>query len=229
MSKQIKIQATARKAHGSGEARRVRRTGQIPAALTLLSRGTETLQVNEHDFMMAMRGQEGEQVVVVLEVEGRPFNALLREVQRDVISSRPIHVDFGELDMTRKMRAAVRIKLVGEPEGVRTEGGVLTQMLHEIVIECLPGDFVESVAVDVSTLKLGGSIMVGDLRLGEAVNLVTHGGIAVAAVVAPATEEVAATDEAAAKTEAGAAEADAKAGAPAAGAAAGAAAAPAKK
>ena len=110
MANEIRIQATARKANGSGEARRVRRTGQLPAALNRLSRTTETLQIDAHGFMMATRGQSSDQVLVVIEVEGQPVNALLREIQRDVISGHPIHVDFGEVDMTKKMRAAVTIR-----------------------------------------------------------------------------------------------------------------------
>ena len=192
MANTIKIHATTRKASGSGEARRVRRAGQIPAALTLLSRDTENLKVNAHDFMMLTRGQASERILVELDVEGRPVHALLREVQRDVISSQPIHVDFGEVDMTRKMRASATIKLVGEPEGVRTEGGVLTQMLREVMVECLPADFVDSFMVDVSAMKLGASMMVSDLALGSQYTVITHGDVAVAAVVEPAAEEVAA-------------------------------------
>ena len=191
MANEIRIQATARKAQGSGEARRVRRAGQIPAALTRLSRTTEPLQIDAHDFMMLTRGQSSDQVLVVLEVAGQPVNALLREIQRDVISGRPIHVDFGEVDMTRKMRAAVTLRLAGEPEGVRTEGGVLTQMTREVVIECLPADFVESFTVDISGMKKGDSLMVADLKLGDRYTLITHGDVAVAAVVEPAAEEVA--------------------------------------
>lgn len=223
MANEIKIQATTRNAKGSGEARRVRRTGRIPAALTLLSRSTETLQIDAHDFMMVTRGQSSEQVLVLLDVEGRPVNALLREIQRDVITGNPIHVDFGEVDMTKKMRVSVTIKLVGEAEGVRTEGGVMTQMSHDVVIECLPADFVESFSVDVSAMKLGSSLTVADLTLGDRYTVITRGDVAVAAVIAPAAEEVVAAEEvavgAAAVAAEGAVSADGKpAAAPAAGA-----------
>ena len=229
MSNEIKIQATARTANGSGEARRVRRAGQVPAALNRLSRETETLSLNLHDFIMATRGQSSDQILVALDIEGRPVHALLREIQRDVLTSQPIHIDFGEIDMTKKMRASVTIRLFGEPEGVRTEAGVLTQMTREIAIECLPDAFAESFTVDVSALKLGESLMVSDLKLGDAYTIITHGDVAVAAVVAPAAEEAA--DEAAPGAEAAAADgaavpaADGKAAA----APAAAAAAPAKK
>lgn len=197
MSNEIRIQATARKANGSGEARRVRRAGQLPAALNRLSRATETLQLNAHEFMMATRGQESHQMLVVLEVEGQPVNALLREIQRDVITGEPIHVDFGEVDMTKTMRAEITIRLVGEPEGVRTGGGVLTHMTREVLVECLPVDFVESFEVDVSGLKVGDSITVADLKLGDKYTLLTDEDEQVAAVTEPEDETAAAPAEAA--------------------------------
>ena len=120
MGKQIKIKATKRELGGSGEARRVRRAGLIPAALGLLSNETESIQIDAHEYMMATRSQMGEQIVVLLELEGKLFNALIREVQRDVLTSQPSHIDFSELDMSKQMRAAVHIKLLGEPVGVRT-------------------------------------------------------------------------------------------------------------
>ena len=195
MSNEIRIQATARKANGSGEARRVRRAGRLPAALNRLSRATETLQLNAHDFMMATRGQESHQMLVVLEVEGQPVNALLREIQRDVITGEPIHIDFGEVDMTKTMRAEIMIRLVGEPEGVRTGGGVLTQMTREVLVECLPVDFVESFEVDVSGLNVGDSITVADLKLGDKYTLLTDEDEQVAAVTEPEDETAAAPAE----------------------------------
>ncbi len=197
MANEIKLQATARELRGSGEARRVRRAGGVPAALNRLAGGTEALRLDAHALEMMLRHLASEQMLVTLEVEGRPVMALLREVQRDVRDGRAIHVDFGEVDMTRKIRATLAIKLLGEPEGVRTEGGVLTQMTREVVVECLPADLVDSFTVDVSALKVGQSLTVADLRLGENYTLLTHGDVSIAAVVAIAEEEAAAPAEAA--------------------------------
>lgn len=203
MANEIIIKATARKTGGSGEARRVRRAGGLPAALNLLSRETESLRIDAHAFMLLTRGTTSDQVMVTLDIDGRPVNALLREVQRDVISGHPIHIDFGEVDMTRKMRASSTIRLVGEPEGVRTQGGVLTQATREIVVECLPGDFVDCFTVDISALKVGESMLVSNLNLGDKYTIITHGDETIAAVVTVAEEAVEETDEAAAEAAAG--------------------------
>lgn len=192
MANTIKLKAEARTAHGSGEARRVRRAGAIPAALSRLSSGTQTIQLNAHEYMMAMRHEASDQVLVQLEVGGETIHALLREVQRDVIDGSPIHADFSEVDMSKKIRASAAIRLVGEPDGVRNQGGVLAQATHEIQIECLPTDLVESFDVDVTDLKIGDSITVADLKLGDAYTILTHGDTPIASVSA-VKEEVVAT------------------------------------
>ena len=189
MGNTIKLTATARAANGSGEARRVRRAGAIPAVLSRLSRETETIQLDAHEYMMAMRHEASDQVLVQLVIGGQTVHALLREVQRDVITGAPIHADFSEVDMSKKIRAAAMLHLVGEPEGVRNQGGVLSQTTHEIQIECLPTDLVESFDVDVSDLKLGDSITVADLKLGDAYTVLTHGDAPIASVSEVKEEE----------------------------------------
>lgn len=198
MAKEIKIQATVRKAHGSGEARRIRRGGGVPAVLTRLDGSTETIRLDSHGFGLLLRKQAGEHMLVSLEIEDRAVTALLREVQHDVIDGKAIHADFSELDLSKRMRATVAIRLLGEPVGVRTGGGVLTQSAREVVVECLPSDYVEVFDVDVSGLELGQSLSADELPLGESYELITHGDVPIAAVVTVEDEEEAEGTEAAA-------------------------------
>lgn len=195
MANTIKFTATKRVAGGSGEARRVRRSGGIPAALTRLDHTTETLRLDAHEFIMAMRGEANEQVLAEIDYEGASVHALLREIQRDVIDGMPIHVDFSEVDMNRKVRAFVKIVLAGEPEGVRNQGGVLTQTAHEIEVECLPSKLIEAYEVDVESLKLGEDFKVSDLKLGEDYMILTKGETPIA-TVSEVKEEAAAAAEA---------------------------------
>lgn len=195
MANTIKFTATKRVAGGSGEARRVRRSGGIPAALTRLDHSTETLRLDAHEFVMAMRGEANEQVLAEIDYEGASVHALLREIQRDVIDGMPIHVDFSEIDMNRKVRAFVKIVLAGEPEGVRNQGGVLTQTAHEIEVECLPSKLIETYEVNVEALKLGEDFKVSDLDLGGDYMILTKGETPVA-TVSEVKEEAAAAAEA---------------------------------
>jgi large subunit ribosomal protein L25 len=190
MSKEIKIKAERRQEQGSGAVRRLRRRGLVPAAMNRIAGESTMLQLNAHEFENMLRHHSGQQLLVTLELDGAQVPALLREVQTDVMDGHVIHADFGEISLTSKLRVAIGIRLAGEPEGVRNEGGILEQTLRQVEVECLPSDMVEFFTVDVSALKLGQSLAVRDLKLGDKYAVISSGELAVATIVAMAEEEV---------------------------------------
>ena len=102
---QIRIKAEARVEQGTGAVRRLRRSGMIPGSVMKMRKGgTELIKLPEHDFLMAMRGRTGKQVLVTLDMNGTEMSALLREMQNDVLKGTPIHVDFSEVSL-RKVSA----------------------------------------------------------------------------------------------------------------------------
>ena len=183
---QIKIKAEARTEQGTGAVRRLRRTGMIPGSVMKMKKGgTELIKLPEHDFMMAMRGRTGKQVLVSLDMGGREMSALLREMQNDVLKGTPIHVDFSEVSLSEKVRITVPIYLVGEAKGVKLGGGVLEQTLRTVDIDVLPTDIPEKFDVDVSALDLDQTLFVRDLVLGDKYTVTTRGEVPVAVVKAP--------------------------------------------
>ena len=194
---QIKIKAAARTEQGTGAVRRLRRTGMIPGSVMKMKKGgTELIKLPEHDFMMAMRGRSGKQVLVTLDLDGKDVPALLREMQNDVLKGTPIHVDFSEVSLSEKVRITVPLYLVGEATGVKLGGGVLEQTLRTIDIACLPTDIPEKFDVDVTALGLDQSMFVRDLKLDAKYTVITRGELALATVKAP--DEVPAAGAAAA-------------------------------
>ena len=163
------IKAEARAEHGTAAVRRLRRTGKIPASVMKMNKGgTQLIALDAHEFMMAMRGRSGKQLLVALDMNGSTMHALLREMQNDVLAGTPIHVDFSEVSLTQKVRVTVPLYLTGEATGVKLGGGVLEQVLRTVDVECLPDD-----------------LFVKDLQLGDKFTLVTRGEYAVATVKAP--------------------------------------------
>ena len=192
----IKIKAAARTEQGTGAVRRLRRSGQIPGSVMKMKKGgTELIKLPEHDFMMAMRGRTGKQILVTLDMNGTEVPALLREMQNDVLKGTPIHVDFSEVSLTEKVRVKVPIYLTGEAVGVKIGGGILQQALRTIEVDCLPEDIAEKFLIDVSQLGLDQTLFVRDLQLGEKQTIVTRGELAVAVVKAPADAASAAGDK----------------------------------
>ena len=183
---QIRIKAEARAEQGTAAVRRLRRAGMIPGSVMKMKKGgTELIKCQCHEFMMAMRGRTGKQLLVTLDMDGREVPALLRELQNDVLAGTPIHVDFSEVSLSEKVRVTVPLALVGESVGVKIGGGVLEQVLRTIDVECLPMDIVEKFDVDVSSLGLDQTMFVRDLKLGDKFTVVTRGELAVAVVKAP--------------------------------------------
>ncbi len=183
---QIRIKAEARVEQGTGAVRRLRRTGMIPGSVMKMKKGgTELIKLPEHDFMMAMRGRSGKQLLVTLDMGGKEVPALLREMQNDVLKGTPIHVDFSEVSLSEKVRVTIPLYLVGEATGVKIGGGVLEQVLRSVDIDCLPTDIPEKFDVDVTSLGLDQTLFVRDLKLGEKYTVVTRGELAVAVVKAP--------------------------------------------
>jgi large subunit ribosomal protein L25 len=198
MANQIKLNAEARTEQGSGAARRLRRGGFVPAVLNSIDGGTQLLKFDAHAFETMLRHHASDHLLVHVSIGDRVVPALLREIQHDVMNGAAIHADFGEVSLTKKIRIEIGLRLTGEPEGVKNEGGILEQTLRQIEVECLPTDMVENFTVDVSALKLGHSLAVRDLKLGDLFTIITPADIAVATVVAAAAEEAVATAETAA-------------------------------
>ena len=183
---QIKISAEVRTEQGTGAVRRLRRQEMIPGSVMKMNKGgTELIKVPRHAFMMAMRGRTGKQLLVTLDMGGKEVPALLREMQNDVLSGVPIHVDFSEVSLTEKVRITVPIYLVGEAKGVKIGGGVLEQTLRTIDIDVLPGDIPEKFSVNVSELGVDQTMFVRDLDLGDKYTILTRGEVPVAVVKAP--------------------------------------------
>ncbi len=198
MKEEIKLAARIREEKGTGEVNRLRKGGWVPGVV-YGSGDPQNVSFNAATFATLQRHHASENVMVSLEVEGdKTRKVLIREVQHHPLSGVPIHVDFYELSMTKRVSVHIPLELVGSPVGVTRDGGVLEHLLREIEVECLPDDIVEVFEMDVSELAVGDRMTVADIPLDKSrYEVITSPTIALAAVAAPRVEE-AVTDEAAA-------------------------------
>jgi large subunit ribosomal protein L25 len=198
MAKEIKLSAVRRSTSGSSSAQALRRKGLLPAVICGPT-GSRSIQIQRHDFELMQKHHTGENLIVDLDVEGEgTTKVLLREIQQGPIFGELLHADFVEIVMTRKMRVTIPVKLLGEPLGVSQEGGVLEHVLREIEVECLPGDLVDFVSVDVGHLNIGDTLLVRDLTVDPKLTVLSGPGLAVATVVPPHVEAEPTPEEAAA-------------------------------
>jgi len=202
MSKEMKITAQKRLVSGSSSVQRIRKQGLLPGIVNTTKGESRLIQMNRHDFDMFLRDHRSESLILDLEVEGDKMRkVLLKEVQHHPVSDMIMHVDFLEISMTKKMRVDIPIRLVGEPVGVTSEGGVLDQLIRSVEVECLPGDLVEGIEVDVSALKVGDAIMVSQIKVDPKLHILTNGSVAVANVSIPKVIEEVVEEAAATPTE----------------------------
>ena len=199
-NEEIRMKAELRMEQGSGAVGRLRRAGSVPAAVNRIGGGTTLAKIDAHAFKTMLRHHASEQMLVTLELDGKDVPALMREVQYDVITGYPIHADFGEVSLTKKIRVQIPVRLVGEAEGVKVEGGILQQMIRTVDVDCLPMDIIEHFDVDISSLKLNQSLFVRDLKMGDAYTIITGKDVAVATVAKPEEEVAAAVVEEAVPT-----------------------------
>ncbi len=198
---QLTIPAQQRSGIGGNHPRRLRKKGLIPAVLYGGGEATISLALDQARIKKES-GILHENQIVALEIEeagdGRPRSAIVKAIQVDYISGAFLHIDFQQISLDEKLIATVAVEAVGDPVGVTRDGGILEHTLREIEIRCLPADIPEAVEVDVSALEIGDSIHVGDIRLGEGIEVLTESERSVFTIAAPISEEEAEALEAAA-------------------------------
>ena len=198
---QIELQVSSRKLLGK-RVRHLRKQGVLPANIFGHGVDSRSVQVESVAFRTAF-GKAGTNTLVALKVDGEtPVMALIRGVQRNPVNSQLLHADFYEVSMTEKIRLSVPLAFTGEAPGVVTMGGILLRNLECVEIECLPGDLVHSIPVDVSVLtEIGSALYVKDLTVGAAVTILADPEELVVKIVPPAKEEVVEAVEEAAPAE----------------------------
>ena len=193
----MSISVEKREEVGKGAARSLRRNNMIPA---VIYRAGDSLpvQFSKKDLSRFINATAGEQIMVNLQFgDGSSRFALMKDYQTDPVDGELLHADFFEVSLTEEVEVTVHITLVGEPIGVRRDGGILQYLLREIEVECLPDKIPGHVEVDVSNLEIGQSIRVGDLKLGEGITVLNDPDEVIINIVATAVEEVAPVEAAA--------------------------------
>src|SRR5688500_4790508 len=166
----VNLSASARNDTGKGVSRSLRRSGQVPAIIYGHARQPQPLAIDAKDLDRLLGTIAAEATVIELAVDGgRATKTLIREIQRHPFKRQILHVDFQELVAGEKVTVSIPITLVGTPDSVRLEGGVMDQVLRELEIEVDPSNIPNHIDVDVSTLEIGHSLHVSDLKLPEGV------------------------------------------------------------
>jgi len=198
MSKQIKLAAQTRSGAGRTSVKKLRAAGKVPAVIYGATTSSANLQIGAREINEVLSHATGEQMLVELEIhDGSKTTstlALIQEVQHHPVRSIVLHVDFHAVSADEKLHAHVTVDVVGEAVGVKTYGGRLELMLHDIEVECLPKDLPEIIKLNVAHLNVGDAIHLRDVELPAGVAFRGDGDLTVLRIAASTTgtEEVAA-------------------------------------
>lgn len=170
---QIEILASPRAVIGK-QVKALRNQGLVP--MVVYGKKTEPMNLKavEFDTKRALLQASGRLIALKVEGEASPRMVLAREVQRDFISDHLLHIEFFEVDMTEKVRVEIDLNLIGEAQLVKSGQATLLHVLNSVEIECLPGDILEAIDVDLSKLvTLDDHILVGDLVVPDTIKILT--------------------------------------------------------
>ncbi len=205
MRKEITVAAEVRTSRGKNEARRTRTAGQIPAVVYGAYKDAVSVSVNPREILKIVRSSTGYNTIFNLAIEGGETTpVMVVDQQVDPLKGNLLHADLKRIDLTKRIRITVPVYTVGEPAGVKLQGGLLEVITRAIEIECLPDEIPESFSVDVSELMIGQSKRASDVALAASMKLVSAAETVIAHAVALRAEEVAPAAEAAPVAEAGA-------------------------
>ena len=188
----IQLTANVRETSGSGPARVLRREGLIPAVLYGPDAEPILLMVNTHEFELLLKEHNISQVVLDLEVKnGKTLNksVMIKELQTHPVSQNPLHVDFYEISMTRKIKVNVPVVTTGKSVG-EERGGIVQIVRRELEVYCLPGEIPESFTLDISNLDIGDAIHVEDITTEGDIEIPAETNFTIVTVTTPQAEEV---------------------------------------
>jgi large subunit ribosomal protein L25 len=199
MSQEVLV-VSKRDTFGKAAIRDLKKSGMIPAVVYGLNEPPVAIAISPKIVARVIASDAGMNSVMFLQREGTDIkrHVIIKDLQRDPITSRLRHVDFMRVDMTLKVRVKVPVRLVGTSIGVKSMGGVLDFAHREIEIECLPSIIPAHIDVDISNLAVGDSIRFEQLTLGPNVVISGDAHQVVCSVHGKAAEEEVAAPVAAA-------------------------------
>lgn len=145
-----------------GTLRELRTKGMIPAVVYGGNTEPQSISINMKEFVNLIK-KAGNSVITLM-YNGREDLVVVKDVQRHVVTDKIIHVDFNRVAMDKKIDIKVPLKFIGEPYGVKTQGGIAEYDIREVTVRCYPKDIPHEIVIDISSLKIGDSIRIKDIK-----------------------------------------------------------------
>ncbi len=169
----IEINANKRDTQGTGASRRLRRAGRVPGIVYGSGQAAQSIDLNHKDLYFGLKNEAFHSSVLSLNLDGVKEAVLLRDFQMHPYKPLVLHIDFQRVDANQKIHMKVPLHFVNSEiaPGVKLAGGVVSHLITEAEVLCLPGSLPEFIEVDLSKLETGQTIHLSDLVLPAGVEL----------------------------------------------------------
>jgi large subunit ribosomal protein L25 len=189
---QLVIEAESREIANKQKLKTLKKEGKIPAVLYGGKEKSVALSVDAKKFEKMLQTEKSSAMLVNLKIGAESKTAIIKDIQRDIISQRPIHIDFQAISLTDTIEVGVHLHIQGEAPGVKLGGGILEHIIRDVRVKCLPTDIPKVINVDVSKLEIGHALYVKDLPKIAGVEILNDPETIIVNIVAPTElEEVA--------------------------------------
>jgi large subunit ribosomal protein L25 len=171
----ISFTATARGPQGTSASRRLRRTGRTPGIVYGADVAALNIELDHNDLWHALKKEDFHSSILTMSFEGKEAQVLLRDVQYHPFKPMVLHIDFQRVDPNKKIHMKVPLHFSGAENSpaVKVGKGIVSHVVNELEVSCLPKDLPHFIAVDLSNLQVGASIHVNDVALPAGVSVVT--------------------------------------------------------
>lgn len=187
MSDQLTLSAELRERAGKGASRALRREGRVPAVIYGAGQQPTTIHIEERALVRALGTGHFMNSVVMIDAQGEPIRTLPKDVQFNVVTDRPVHVDFLRIGEHSKVTVAIPVVFTNEEDapGIK-RGGVLNIVRHELELTCDASAIPAQIAISLNGLDIGDSIHISAVSLPEGVvSAIEERDFTIATVVAP--------------------------------------------
>jgi len=162
---QTKLVATTGRPTGSAAARRLRAEGHIPGVLYGRGMTPISVTVERRDLRLALSGPSGANTVLALEVDGKSYPAVVKELQRHPIKRTVSHIDFLQVNLNEEITVSVPVRLEGEAKAVLGAGGLVDPAVDAIEVVCTPNNMPSDFVIDITDLQVDSVIRLADVPM----------------------------------------------------------------
>jgi large subunit ribosomal protein L25 len=180
MQTTFEVNAEPRSDQGKGASRRLRRTGVVPGIVYGAAQDAQRISLKHDEFMHQLQNEAFFSHILTLKLGGESVKVVLKDLQRHPFRPIILHADFLRIDENKEITMRVPIHFINEGicDGVRNGGGVISHIMNEVEVSCLPRHLPEFITVDMEHIALNQTVHLSDLGMPEGVTnyALKHGG-----------------------------------------------------